>query len=342
MCSALTGSGSAEMRVVVISDSLRELPRAVELLEHSGHDVTYVDGLIPFDRVAQGNLAPLDRADAIVMGRVMGVDAVALDLVPRVRVIALHTSGTDNIELDAAAERGIAVTNVKGVNAAQCAEFSIGLMLAITRQIRAGDRAIRAGKWASETDSSMDVVGATLGLVGLGQIGREAARRAHAFGMRLICHTRTPDPALTRELGVEYMPLDEVLAQSDIVSLYASLNDQTRGMIGAREIALMKPDAYLVNIARGELIDEAALTEALRARRIAGAALDVFETEPLTESPLFELDNVILTPHTAGLTRNAKSDAAVLAVRNALAVLDGQGPLNPVNRPRQRQQEIDA
>ena len=273
------------------------------------------------------------NADAIVMGRVLGIDAGALDLVPKAKVIALHTSGTDNIDLSAAAERGIAVTNVKGVNAAQCAEFSIGLMLAVTRQIRAGDVAIRAGSWASETDSSMDVFGATFGLVGLGQIGREAARRAHAFGMRLICHTRTPDLALTEELGVSFVPLDQLLEEADVVSLYASLNDQTRAMIGAAQLARMKPTAYLINIARGELIDERAMTEALKTGQIAGAALDVFETEPVLESPLFGLPNTVLTPHMAGLTHNAKSDAAVLAVRNALAVLDGGTALNPVNDP---------
>ncbi len=330
------------MRILVISDSLTDLPRAMELLEQSGHDVVFIDGLIPFVKIAENTPDVLADADAIVMGRVMGTDADALNLVPKAKVIALHTSGTDNIDLAAAADRGVAVTNVKGVNAAQCAEFSIGLMLAITRQIRAGDTAIRAGKWASETDSSMDVFGATFGLVGLGQIGREAARRAHAFGMRLICHTRTPDPALAEELGVSFVPLDQLLEEADVVSLYASLNDQTRAMIGAAQLARMKPTAYLVNIARGELIDEAALTEALKTGQIAGAALDVFETEPLIESPLFGLPNTVLTPHMAGLTNNAKSDAAVLAVRNALAVLDGGAALNPVNDPVAGRKETQA
>ncbi len=321
------------MRITVISDSLSALPKAVALLSDCGHEVHYVDGLVPFPEIVRRGLADLAATDAIVMGRVMGVDAAALDLAPRCRVIALHTSGSDNIDLAAAAARGIAVTNVKGVNAAQCAEFSIGLMLAITRQIRGGDRAIRAGKWAAETDSSLDVVGATFGLVGLGQIGREAARRARAFGMELICHTRTPDEALGRELGMDFVPLDVLLARADVVSLYASLNDQTRRMIGAAEIDRMKPTAHLVNVARGELVDEAALASALRRGRIAGAALDVFEHEPLTDSPLFSLDNTILTPHMAGLTHNAKSDAARLAVENALAVLAGRPPLNPVPPP---------
>jgi phosphoglycerate dehydrogenase-like enzyme len=320
--------------ILVISDSLHELPKAVAALEASGHKITYLHDLIPFRRIESEGLADLSAFDAIVMGRVMGTDAAALDLAANARVIAHHTSGTDNIDLDAATARGIAVTNVKGVNAEQCAEFSIGLMLAITRQIRRGDIAIRQGRWSADTQGSMDVFGATFGMVGLGKIGRAAARRAAAFGMKIICHTRTPDPGFAAELGITYLTLDEVMARADVLSVYASLNDQTRGMIGAREIALMQPTAYVVNIARGELIDEAALTEALAEGRIAGAALDVFEVEPLRESPLFALDNVILTPHQAGLTHNAKSDAAVGAVRNALAVLAGETPPNLVNTPK--------
>ena len=167
--------------ILVISDSLHDLPKAVTALEQSGHNVTYLDDLIPFARIAAEGLAELARFDAIVMGRVMNTDAAALDLVPKARVIAHHTSGTDNIDLDAASARGIAVTNVKGVNANQCAEFSIGLMLAITRQIRRGDIAIRAGRWAADTPGSMDVFGATFGAkksCGLGPCKSAAPPRA--------------------------------------------------------------------------------------------------------------------------------------------------------------------
>ena len=322
-----------EAHILVISDSLHTLPKAVEALDTSGHRVIWINDLIPFPEIQAQGLANLASFDGIVMGRVMGCDAAALALVPQARVIALHTSGTDNVDLATATARGIAVTNCKGVNAEQCAEFSIGLMLAITRQIRRGDIAIRAGRWAADTQGSMDVFGATFGMIGLGQIGRAAARRARAFGMKIICHTRTPDPDFGAELNITYLPLDQVMQQSDVVNVFASLNTSTRHIVGRREIALMQPHAYLVNIARGELVDEAALTEALQSGRIAGAALDVFESEPLTESPLFALDNVILTPHQAGLTHRAKSDAAVTAVRNALAVLAHEIPPNLVNIP---------
>ena len=323
-------------QILVISDSLHTLPKAVAALEASGHAVTWLNELIPFDQIKREGLADLAAADAIVMGRIMGIGAEMLDLVPQAQVIALHTSGTDNVDLAAASARGITVTNVKGVNAEQCAEFSIGLMLALVRQIRRGDIAIRAGRWAADTQGSMDIWGASYGMIGLGQIGQAAARRAKAFGMKLICHTRTPDPVLAADLGIRYLPLDQVMAQSDVVNVFASLNPSTRHIVGAAQIALMQPHAYLVNIARGELVDEVALAKALAAGRIAGAALDVFEHEPLTESPLFALDNVILTPHQAGLTHNAKSDAAVTAVRNALAGLAGEVPPNAVNTPHHR------
>lgn len=319
------------MSVLVVSDSLRDLAPAVEALERCGRPLAYVDGLVPIAEIAARGLADLPGVEAVVTGRVMGVDDAALGLMPRLRVLALHTSGSDNVDLAAASRRGVVVTTVKGVNAEVCAEFSIGLLLAVTRRIREGDAAIRAGAWASRTQTSMDLWGATVGLVGLGQIGRAAARRLKQFGVRLLCHTRTPDPALGEDLGIEFADLDRLLRESDVVSLFASLDAATRGMIGARELGLMKSTAYLINIARGELVDETALVEALRERRIAGAGLDVFGTEPLTESPLFALDNVVLTPHQAGLAESAKVAAAVRAVGNALAALDGRCPPDAIN-----------
>lgn len=318
-------------KILVVSDSLRTLPPAVERLATCGHAVEFIDDLVDFRAIAAQNLADIASADAIVMGRVMNTDAEALALAANARVIALHTSGSDNVDLAEATRRGITVTNVKGVNAEQCAEFSIGLMLAVTRQILRGDKAIRAGRWAADTQSSLDLYGATLSVLGLGMIGKAAVRRAAAFGMRILCHTRTPDPAFAAQYGVEYVGLDEALQRADVVSLYASLTPETRHMIGARELALMQPHAYLINIARGELIDEAALLDALITNRIAGAGLDVFETEPLTQSPFFDLDNVILTPHQAGLANSAKANAALRAVNNALCALDGTCPPDAIN-----------
>ncbi|MEO7029964.1 MAG: NAD(P)-dependent oxidoreductase [Acidobacteriaceae bacterium] len=321
----------ARSRIVVISDSFHTLPEAVATLGESGHGVTYVRDLIPWGDLANSERRALKEADAVIMGRVLGIDSAAFSLAPNLRVIALHTSGSDNVDLDEATRRGVLVTNVKGVNAEQCAEFALGLMFCVVRQIRTGDRAIRAGLWNVRTQTSMDVCGSTVGVIGFGQIAKAFVTRARACGARILVHTRTPDAALEKVLGIRYASMDEVLKHADIVSLFASLTKDTYRMIGTRELGLMKPSAYLVNIARGELIDEAALVEALRTNQIAGAGLDVYEVEPLFDSPLFALDNVVLTPHQAGLTNGGKVGAAVRAARNALDVLRGTLPQDAIN-----------
>jgi phosphoglycerate dehydrogenase-like enzyme len=318
-------------RILVLSDSFHTLPEAVATLEAAGHDVTYVHDLVSWADLAPEARLALEQAHAVIMGRVLGIERAHFALAPKLRVIALHTSGSDNVDVEEATRRGILVTNVKGVNAEQCAEFAMGLMLSVVRQIRTGDFAIRAGQWASRTQTSLDVYGSTLGVIGLGQIAKAFVKRARAFGVRLLVHTRTQDPDIAREYGIEYVSLDDLLAQSDMVCLFASLTRETTRMIGARELALMKPTSYLINIARGELVDQDALLEALRDRRIAGAGLDVFEDEPVLESPLFALDNVVLTPHQAGLTAAGKTGAAVRAARNALEVLRGHIPTDAIN-----------
>lgn len=318
-------------RIVVVSDSFQTLPDAVAVLETSGHLVTYVPFLAPWAELEPAQQRALGDAQAVVMGRVLGIDAAALALAPRLRIVALHTSGSDNVDIDAASNRGVLVTNVKGVNAEQCAEFAMGMMLCVVRKILTGDQALRAGHWAARTQSCMDLYGATLGVIGLGQIAKAFVRRARAFGMRILVHTRTPDADFARQHGIEYAALDAVLAQADVVALFASLDKTSRRMIGARELGLMKRSAYFINIARGELVDQTALIDALRTGRIAGAGLDVFEDEPLLKCELFDLENVVLTPHQAGLTHGGKSGAAVRAARNALQGLAGVVPPDAVN-----------
>ncbi len=318
-------------RIIVISDSFHTLPEAVTVLSQSGHEVTYVHALKSFADLAPRDQRALEEADAVITGRGPNIDAAQMSLAPNLRIIALHTSGSDNIDLEEATRRGVLVTNVKGVNAEQCAEFAMGLTLAVVRQIVTGDQAIRSGVWAARTQTSMDVYGSTMGVIGFGLIAKAFVRRARAFGVRVLVHTRTPDPALAEEFGIEYAALDDVLTRSDIVCLFASLTKDSRHMIGARELKLMKSSAYLINIARGELVDEVALLDTLRERRIAGAGLDVFENEPIFESPFFALDNVVLTPHQAGLTRGGKTGAAVRAARNVLEVLRGLIPRDAVN-----------
>ena len=317
--------------IVVISDSFQSLPEAVATLVNSGHGVTYVPALTPWAHLEPVHRRALAEARAVIMGRVLGIDAAALALAPKLRIVALHTSGCDNVDVAEATRRGVLVANVKGVNAEQCAEFAMGLMLCVVRKILTGDRAIRAGEWASRTQSSMDLYGATMGVIGFGGIAKAFVARARAFGMKVLVHTRTEDPDFVKQYGIEYAALDEVLKRADVVGLFASLDRSSRRLIGAREFQLMKPSAYFINIARGELIDEAALVNALRAGTISGAGLDVFDEEPLTRSPLFAFENVVLTPHQAGLTHGGKMGAAVRATHNALQALDGTIPRDAVN-----------
>lgn len=319
-------------KILVISDSFHELPEAVKLLEASGHRIGYVPSLRRWQDIGDDDTSvSVSEADAVVMGRVMTVDQEALDLAKNLKVIALHTSGRDNVDVQAASERGIVVTNVKGVNAEQCADFALGLMLATVRQIVRGDRALRAGRWVAETTSSADITGATLGLVGLGQIGRAVIHRAVGFNMKLLINTRTRDDAFAERYRADFVPLDDLLDLADIICLTPSLTPETRHLIAERELKRMKKSAYLINIARGELVDEPALCRAIKHGWIAGAGIDVFETEPLFESPLFELDNVVVTPHQAGLTISGKVGAAVRAARNALDVLAGNIPADALN-----------
>ena len=338
----MSSAARTRHNILVVSDSLHELPEAVALLEASGHRVGYIPSLKRWqDITAEDTPVSVAEADAVVMGRVMAVDREALSLAKNLKVIALHTSGRDNVDVGAASERGIIVTNVKGVNAEQCADFALGLMLATVRQIVRGDKAIRAGKWVVETDSSLDISGATLGLIGLGQIGRAVLHRAAGFNMKLLVHTRTHDLTFAERYGVRFVGLDDLLEQADIVCLTASLTPETRHMIGQQQLQRMKKSAYFVNIARGELVDEAALYRALKEGWLAGAGIDVFETEPLFESPLFGLENVVVTPHMAGLTVSGKRGAALRAARNALAVLAGEMPTDALN-PEARQRRESA
>ena len=242
--------------------------------------------------------------------------ARVLDGAPRLRLISIWGTGTDNIDLPAAARRGVAVTNTPGVAARSVAEHALALMLAVARRIPRMDAGTRAGIWAR--GQSVELRGKTLGIVGLGAIGREFARLGQGIGMRVIAWTVHPDPAL----GFTLAERDELFRTSDVVSLHLRLTPEMRASVGAREFGLMKPGAILVNTARGALVDETALVEALSSGRIGGAGLDVFETEPLPAAhPLGRLDNVVLTPHCAGITPEALEAGLQMAVDNVLAFL---------------------
>jgi D-3-phosphoglycerate dehydrogenase len=245
----------------------------------------------------------------------------------KLKLLSVWGTGTDNIDLAAAARHRITVTNTPGVSAASVAEHALALMLAVARRIPAQDAEVRAGRWP--LGNGVELRGKTLGIIGLGAIGRRLAQLGSGIGMRVIAWTMHPNPAL----GLELVSLDRLLEESDVVSIHVRLSPETRGMIGERELARMKPGGILVNTARGPIVDEVALLDALGKKRIAGAGLDVFTTEPLGLGHSFStLSNVVLTPHSAGVTPEALEAGLQMAVENVKAFLAGK-PEHVVGRP---------
>ncbi len=253
---------------------------------------------------------------------------------PKLRAVASMSITPDNIDLVEATKRGIAVTVVPPIVAESVADLHIGLMIAVARRMVEGDRSVRASRFPGSQSNHFAgsfVHGKTLGLIAVGRIGQATARRARGFGMRLIYWAPRRKPDAERELGMEYMPLDRVLAEADFVSLHQPLNAETRHMISDREFALMKPTAFIINTARGAVIDEAALVRALKKKKIAGAGLDVFETEPKVPPALLKMTNVVLTPHLGSAVMEVRDIMANIVVDNIQALIDGRAPPNIVN-----------
>jgi len=263
------------------------------------------------------------------------IDAAALDAAPRLKAVCNISVGYNNVDVAACTTRGILVTNAPGVLDDTTADMAWALLLAAARRIVDSDRWLRAGQWHGMTFNDRfgtDVHHATLGILGMGRIGRAVARRAAGFDMRVIYHNRTRlDPALEREVGARFVGMDELLAESDFLSLHLPYTEANRHIIGAAELACMKPTGMLVNTARGGLVDEAALIDALREGSIAGAALDVYEGEPTVNPGLLPLANVVLAPHMGSATRATRLAMAQLAIENLIEALGGAVPRCLVN-----------
>ena len=267
---------------------------------------------------------------AIVCLLTDAIDAAVLDAAgPQLKVVSNVAVGYNNIDVAACRARGIAVTNTPDVLTNACADFTWGLILAVTRRLGEGERVVRAGKWggwALDYMLGMELRGKQLGLVGVGRIGRAVADKAPAFGMTVAYTAR-------READIPnstQMSLDRLLSTSDVVSLHVPITAETKHLIDQKALTRMKRTAYLINTARGPVVDEAALAWALKERLIAGAALDVFEKEPEIHPGLMNLENVLLIPHLASATTETRTAMADLAVTNAIAVLNGQPPVTPV------------
>ena len=276
----------------------------------------------------------LADAEGLITLLTIPVDDALLDSAPKLRIVANAVVGYDNIDLEACAARGVVVTNTPDVLTHATADLTMALILATVRRLPQAERSLRAGDfhgWGFWDYLGGDVTGATLGILGMGRIGQAVARRARAFGMRIQYTNRSPVAAdVERELGARYVPWETLLTSSDILSLHAPASAETRHLLTREALARMRPGSYLINTARGTLIDEAALVEALQNGPLAGAGLDVYEREPAVEPGLLELDNVVMLPHIGSATRNTREGMAMLAARNIHAVLTGAEPLTPV------------
>ncbi|MGO4859531.1 2-hydroxyacid dehydrogenase [Arthrobacter sp. 2MCAF14] len=275
-------------------------------------------------------------ADAVVSLLTERIDAELLDAAGlQLKVVANVAVGYDNIDVPACSERGVVATNTPGVLTEATADIAMGLILMATRRLGEGERLIRSGqawKWGMFFLLGSGLQGKTLGVVGMGGIGQATARRARAFGMDVVYQSRSElDPGISAELGARRVDLDELLTVSDVVSLHCPYRPATHHLIGAEQLAAMKSSAYLVNTARGPIVDEAALASALRECVIAGAGLDVFEREPQVHPELLDLENVVLVPHLGSATVETRTAMAMLAADNALAVLSGEQPPAPIN-----------
>jgi glyoxylate reductase len=305
---------------------------AVDALQ-SAHDVSTWDEANPIRR--DELLRRVAGADALVTLLTERVDAELLDAAgPQLKVVANVAVGYNNIDTGACNERGVVATNTPGVLTDATADIAMALILMVTRRLGEGERVIRGQQpwqWGMFYMLGTSIKGRRLGIVGMGQIGAALARRAKAFGMTIsYSNRREVEAELAAELDCDRLDLDELLATSDVVSLHCPYSPETHHLVGAREFDIMRSDAYLINTARGPVVDEGALVEALRNRSIAGAGLDVFEEEPKVNPGLLDLDNVVLLPHLGSATIETRTAMAMLASSNVLAVLRGDSPLTPI------------
>jgi D-3-phosphoglycerate dehydrogenase / 2-oxoglutarate reductase len=300
-------------------------PEPLDLLQqhgcvimHQDLDWTLGDGVVSEARA----IKLLHDVDAAIISS-LPLTANVLANTPRLKAIAIRGVGYDTVDVGAATARRIPVVVAPGFTES-VADYVFGLMLAVARQVTWADRMVRGGRW--EVLVSTNIFRKTLGIVGLGRIGKAVARRAGGFEMPLLATDVVQDKTFAQQCGVTYVPLEELLQQADIVSLNAPLQRDTRHLIDAKALGLMKPTAFLINTARGDLVDVTALATALRQGRLAGAGLDVFPEEPLQQNPFQGLDNVVLSPHLAAYSREGLRDTGGLAARAVLAVLEGGRP----------------
>ncbi len=321
---AATASQTGAARaVVLVADQLA--PAALDVLAKD-FDVRQVDGT---DRPAL--LAAIPDADAVLVRSATTIDAEVLAAGSRLKVVARAGIGLDNVDVAAATTRGVMVVNAPTSNILSAAEHAVALLLAVARHVPAADASLKGGAWKRSAFTGVEVADKTVGVVGLGRIGVLVAQRLAAFGTRLIAYDPYVPPARAAQVGVQLVSLPELLAESDFITIHLPKSPETLGLIGAEELAAAKPGIRIINAARGGLVDEQALADAIASGHVAGAGIDVFATEPTTESPLFGLPGVVVTPHLGASTREAQDKAGLAVARSVKLALDGEFVADAVN-----------
>ena len=311
----------------------RILPKEAMDRVNSFCDAKTWDGPLPPPRdVLEENVVNIEGLLSLLTDK---IDAELMDKAPKLKVISNYAVGFDNIDIPAATKRGIIVGNTPGVLTETTADLAFALMMAAGRRIVEGDKEVRAGKWKTwgpMTLLGQDIHGATLGIIGLGRIGASVARRAKGFGMKIIYYDIIRNENVEKELGIKYTDLNSLLSQSDFITIHTNLTKETHHLISSKQFDLMKRTGILVNTSRGPIVDNMALYEALRSKKIAYAGLDVTEPEPLpADHPLLTLDNVIVVPHIASASVASRTKMGLMAADNLIAGLKREMPPNPVN-----------
>jgi D-3-phosphoglycerate dehydrogenase len=320
------GMSKGDRMKIVLAEKVSPATLAVFAAEPGWEVLTH-------DQLPDGLAAALADADALVVRSAVQADDALMASAPKLRVIGRAGVGVDNIDAEAATRRGIVVMNTPGANAVAVAELTIGLMLALARKVPVANTGMHAGRWEKKNLQGVELRGKTLGILGLGRIGLEVAKRAKGFGLEIIASDPFVSAAVARENGIKLVTLEELIAGSDYITLHVGLTPQTTGVINTKTLAAMKKGVRIINCARGELIDDAALVEALKSGQVAGAALDVFAVEPAKDTPYAELDNVILTPHIAGSTAEAQEAVGIQIARQVRDYLKLGVVQNAINLP---------
>jgi len=312
----------------------RKIPeRGMLILEKNGFECIVHKADRPMTR--QELESGIKNADAIIPMLNNRIDASLIDLAPKLKIVANLAAGTDNIDIPACSARGVAVTNTPGVLTEATADLTFALLLSAARHVVKADRYLREGRyngWDPLLFTGPSLNGKILGIIGMGRIGQAVAQRGLGFGMKIIYHNRNPLPdKITAPLGAAYLPLEEVIREADFLSLHLPYSPAVHHLINKERLEMMKPEAYLINTARGAHVDEKSLVAHLKAKKIAGAALDVYELEPLLAPGLADLDNVTLLPHLGSATHDARSAMTQMSAESVSAVLTGKKPRNLLN-----------